>query len=95
MTTTMVPPNTSSLNIGTDMDRTKLLDGKKLAIVKIPIIAFGEGNQEDSVAKRELGDYTSFSKCHEGSETRIYLPPSIGWKKHLQIVDAIAQSTTK
>jgi hypothetical protein len=89
MSTTMVPPNVTSTAIGTTMSRTLLFEGKKLAMVKIPMIAFGEGSQEDMVAKRELSDYTSFGGCHEGSETRVFLPPSIGWNKHLEIVDKL------
>jgi hypothetical protein len=91
MSTTMVPPNISSTAIGTTMSRTHLLEGKKLAMVKIPMIAFGEGSQEDMVTKRELSDYTSFGGCHQGSETRVFLPPSIGWNKHLEIVEKLNQ----
>jgi hypothetical protein len=89
METTMVPPNLSSTAIGTTLNRTHLMEGKKLALVKIPMIAFGEGSQEDAVTKRELSDFTSFGGCHEGSETRVFLPPSIGWRRQLEIAEKV------
>jgi hypothetical protein len=91
MSTTMVPPNLSSTAIGTTLCRTHLMEGKKLALVKIPMLAFGEGSREDAVNKREQSDYTSFGGCHEGSETRVFLPPSIGWKRQLEIAEKVNQ----
>lgn len=91
METTMVPPNLSSTAIGTSLNRAHLMEGKKLALVKIPMIAFGEGSEEDAATKRGLSDFTSFGGCHEGAETRVFLPPSIGWRRQLEIVDKVNQ----
>jgi hypothetical protein len=77
--TRKVMRNTMTAEIGTDLKRTDLLSGNRLAIVKIPLSAFGVKDEDDEQAYRDLQDHTYFRGKHAGSETRVYMPPSSGW----------------
>lgn len=91
LTTRKVKKNEMSQTIGSDMHRTDLLSGKRLAMVKIPLNAFGLNDEDDEERCRSMTDYTYFRGKHEGSETRVYLPPSSGWGS----LPAISNSNNK
>lgn len=78
-TTTKLKKNVMSDTMGTEICRTDLLQGKRLALVKIPVSAFGLKDEEDETAYQNISDHTYFRGKHEGSETRVYMPPSSGW----------------
>lgn len=78
--TKRVDMNSTQVNIGTELPRSHLLDGRKLALQKIPTSSFGEKVEDDTKAMRALTDYTCFAGRHEGVETRVFIPPSVGWK---------------
>jgi hypothetical protein len=80
-----VPPNTTHAEIGSDLARSHLLDGRKLALQKIPFSAFGLQEQRDIDAMRGLNDYTYFGGKHQGAETRVFIPPSLGWKQQMEL----------
>ena len=77
--TKKVTKNEMSTTIGTTMKRADLLLGNRLAKVKIPMAAFGLKDEEDEQAYKDIPDHCYFRGKHEGSETRIYMPPSCGW----------------
>lgn len=80
-----VPVNSTQAEIGSDLARSHLLDGRKLALQKIPISSFGLKDQRDVDAMRGLKDYTYFGGRHEGAETRVFIPPSLGWKAQMEL----------
>jgi len=88
MRTKQVPVNGSTVDIGTDLARSHLLDGRQLAMLKIPISAFGDNEEKDRTKRQELVDYTYFAGRHEGAETRVFLPPSVGWKTQMLLDQA-------
>ena len=75
-----MPNNATHAEIGTDLARSHLLDGRKLALQKIPASAFGLDEERDTSTMRGLDDYTYFAGKHKGAETRVFIPPSVGWK---------------
>lgn len=79
LSTRKLKKNEMTDTIGTSIPRTDLLQGHRLAVVKIPVSAFGLKDEEDVQDYRDLPDHTYFRGKHEGSETRIYMPPSSGW----------------
>jgi hypothetical protein len=79
VTTRKLKKNEMTATMGTDLKRTDLLSGNALAKVKIPISAFGLKDEEDEQDYRDISDHTYFRGSHEGSETRVYMPPSSGW----------------
>jgi len=79
VTTRPAQRNVMTANIGSDLKRTDLLWGRKRAIVKIPMSAFGVQDEDDEQAYKNISDFTYFRGKHVGSETRVYMPPSSGW----------------
>jgi hypothetical protein len=79
VTTRKLIKNEMSATIGTDIKRTDLMLGHCLAKVKIPLSSFGLKDEEDEQGYKDLEDHAYFRGKHEGSETRVYMPPSCGW----------------
>lgn len=65
LTTRKVNKNEMSATIGTDIKRTDLLMGHKLAVVKIPFTSFGLKDEEDEQRYRDIPDHTFFRGKHE------------------------------
>jgi hypothetical protein len=92
ITTRMVATNGSNAEIGSDLNRTHLIDGRKLALLKIPIAAFGEKDDHDKICSERRKDFTVFGGKHEGSETRVFFPPSVGWERQVKLDTPQTQS---
>ncbi len=57
--------------------RVPLLVGNELAIKKVPMALFGVDIEKDETKK--IDDYTIFPGRHQGTEVRVFMPPSSGW----------------